>query len=54
MGFNFVYHWSRDKMAAISQTTFQVHFPNDNFLIFNEILLKFAPYGLIDNMAAFV
>ena len=48
-------HWGWDKKANISQITMvKWIFLNENFWISNEILLKYVPYGLLDNKAVLV
>ena len=48
-------HWSRDKMEAISQTTFSsAFFLNENILIPIKISLKFVPKGSFNNIPALV
>ena len=48
-------HLSLDKMAAISQTTFQMHFDERKFFcILIKISLKFVPKGPIYNNQALV
>ena len=48
-------HWCWNKMAAISQTTFQSAFSwMKAFWISHKISLKYVPWGLIDHMAALV
>ena len=45
---------SFDKMAAISQKIFEMHFRDWKFCIFIKISLKFVPTGPIDNNPALV
>ena len=48
-------HWGRDKMDAISQTTFSsAFFFNENVWIPIKILLKFVPKGPINTIPALV
>ena len=48
-------HWGRDKMDAISQTTFfKCIFLNENVWIPIKISLKFVPKGPINNIPALV
>ena len=48
-------HWGRDKMAAISQTTFSnASFLNENTSISINISLKFVSEGRIDNIPSLV
>ena len=49
-------HRARDKIAAISQTTFSIAFSflNENIWISNKMSLKYVPGVLIDNMSALV
>ena len=48
-------HWGRDKMAAISQTTFWKRiFLNENVWILIKIALKFVPRGPINNISSLV
>ena len=44
-------HWGRGKMAAIFQTTFQMHFLEWKLI---DISLKFVPKGPVDNIPALV
>ena len=46
-------YWSRDKMAAISQTTFANAFLNANVEISIKFSLKFIPKGPINKIPAF-
>ena len=47
-------HWGREKMAAISETTFWNAFFNENVQISIEISLRFVPKGPINNIPALV
>ena len=47
-------HWGRQKMDAISQTTFSSAFFNDNVWIPVKISLEFVPKGPINNILALV
>ena len=48
-------HWSRDNMAAISQTTLSsAFFVNENVIISIKISLKFVPKGPINNIPTLV
>ena len=52
---SFLTHWGRDKMDAISQTTFpSTFFLNENVWIPIKISLKFVPKGRINNIPALV
>ena len=50
---NVLTHWSRDKMAAISQMTLSMHF-RENVRISIEFSLKFVSKGPINNIPALV
>ena len=41
-------------MSAILQTTFEIHFFNENISISIKISLKFVPKGVINNITALV
>ena len=48
-------HWGRDKMATFHRWHFQMHFLESKFIDFDfEVLLKFVPKGLINNVPALV
>ena len=48
-------HWDRDKMADISQTTYSVHFHEEEHMKFDiNISLIFVPKGQINNIPALV
>ena len=47
-------HWGRDNMDAMSQTTFLMHFLNEDIWIPIKISLKFVPKGLINNTPSLV
>ena len=47
-------HWGRDKMDAVSQTTFSSAFFNENVWIPIKISLKFVPRGPSSNIPALV
>ena len=46
---HYLTHWSRNKMDAILQTTFQIHFLNENIQIFNVIKISptFVPNDIL-------